>query len=354
MPHAPEPASRREFLRTTATGVVGALLVPELVGADDALPSAASAPSRVVVVQDRNVLDATAIRDSSINREVIQLMMDAGIRGLTGIRDVGQAWSSLFPALTQTTVIGIKVNSLYWLNFTHPRVTRAVVDGLTSMTVEGKPFPANNIVVWDRKDSHLERNGYAINRGETGVRCFGTNDGYTADKVAVVDGKPPQGISRILAEQCDYLINLSVLKNHGLAGVTLSLKNHYGTVEVPSDLHTPYCDPAISVINALPLIRRKQVVSICDAVFGSTVDADKPPTVRPRSLIFSRDPVALDATGARMLASHGAGTTGLDGLARHIATSGQPPYELGTFDFRRIESITISDPSSRRRAAHGG
>ncbi len=73
----------------------------------------------------------------------------------------------------------------------------------------------------------------------------------------------------------------------------------------------------------------------------------------PSRVVVVRDQNVLDATGARMLASHGAGTTGLDGLARHIATSGQPPYELGTFDFRRIEAVTISDPSSGKRAVHG-
>ena len=339
--------SRRTFIQRTATGAIGALFAPILNKAYGAYTSDAPVLSRVVVVRDQNALDKESFEDSSINQKVVQVMMDDGIKSLTGIDTVGEAWKSLFPNLTQKTVIGIKVNSLYWLMYTHPKVTNAVVTGLTSMIVEGNPFPENNIIIWDRKDSHLKRGSYVINTGNTGVRCFGTNNDYTDEKFELVKGKKPQGISRIIAEQCDYLINLSVLKSHGLAGVTLSLKNHFGTCDNPWDLHDNCCDPAISVINSIPVIRQKQVVSICDAIFGSTIDADKPPTVMPRSLIFSKDPVAMDMTGAKMLESYGAKTTSVDGLARHIITSSQPPYNLGTCNPDRINTITIENPSRK-------
>jgi uncharacterized protein (DUF362 family) len=347
MTYIRKSVSRREFIQRTASGAMGALFAPVISKVYGAHLSKTSALSRVVIVRDQNVLDAESFQDSSINQEVVQLMMDVGIKSLTGIDIVGNAWKSLFPNLTQKTVIGIKVNSLSWLMYTHPKVTNAVVAGLTSMKVEDDLFPINNIIIWDRKDSHLKRGGYIINRDKEGVRCFGTNDDYTSEKYEIEVGKKPQGISKILTEQCDYLINLSVLKNHGLAGVTLSLKNHYGTCEKPWDLHDKYCDPAISVLNSLSVIRQKQVISICDAVFGSTIDADKPPTVMPKSLIFSKDPVAMDVTGAKMLESYGAKTTSLDNMAKHIATSAKPPYNLGTCDPNNIESITIENPSSK-------
>ena len=64
----------------------------------------------------------------------------------------------------------------------------------------------------------------------------------------------------------DYMINLSVLKNHGTAGVTLSMKNHYGTCDDPGSIHGGYCDPYIPALNNLSPIRDKQVLNICDAI----------------------------------------------------------------------------------------
>ncbi len=346
----PRSPSRRDFIRTTAAGLAGTLVAPLVARSAEAQARETSARSRVVVVHDQRALDADTFEDRSINPDVAQAMMDSGIRHLTGINDVGEAWKSLFPRLTPSTTIGIKINALFWLMVTHPKVIAAVVRGLTRMTVAGRAFPANNIIIWDRKDSHLTRAGFSINRGPTGARCFGTNDGYTSEKYRIEGGRNPQGISRILTEQCDYLINLSVLKNHGLAGVTLSLKNHYGTCELPWEIHDNYCSPAISILNALPVVRQKQVVSICDAIFGSTIDADRPPTVKPRSLILSKDPVALDATGARLLATFGAATTALDGMARHIAVSAAPPYNLGICDPARIELISVENPSSSEKS----
>jgi uncharacterized protein (DUF362 family) len=337
MNHSKQEPSRREFIRRTGSVAMGAFFVP----ASDALVR-----SRVVVVRDQNALDADSFRDSAINPSVVQTMMDAGMKRLVDIDDIGEAWKSLFPGISKKTIIGIKVNSLYWLMPTHPRVTESVVAGLTTMMVGGEPFPLNNIIIWDREDSHLQRGGYVINRGSTGVRCFGTNNEYTNTKYELEAGKRPQGISRILTEQCDYLINLSVLKSHGLAGVTLSLKNHYGTFESPWDSHENCCDPAISNLNAVPVIRQKQVISICDALFGSTIDADQPPTVKPKSLMFSEDPVALDYTGTKLLESYGAKNADLNGKAKHVVTSAASPLNLGVCDPDRIESIVIKDPSS--------
>jgi uncharacterized protein (DUF362 family) len=329
------------------------MFAPIISNTYDARSSKISALSRVVVVRDRNALDGKSFEDASINQDTVQIMMNAGIKSLTRIEDTGEAWKSLFPSITQKTIIGIKVNSVYWLMYTHPKVTNTVVTGLLSMIVEGNLFPPNNIIIWDRKDSHLKKAGYGINTNRTGVRCFGTNKNYTPEKYEILKGKEPQGISTILAEQCDYLINLSVLKAHLIAGVTLSLKNHYGTCELPWEFHDNYCDPAISILNSLPVIRQKQVISICDGVFGATIDAVSAPNVMPKSLIFSKDPVALDFTGVKILESYGAKTTSLDGIAKHIATSAKSPYNLGICDPRKIESITIENPSSRKNVEIG-
>jgi uncharacterized protein (DUF362 family) len=44
-------------------------------------------------------------------------------------------------------------------------------------------------------------------------------------------------LSKILTRMCTYLVNVPVLKDHGKVGITLSLKNHYGTIDNPMDCH---------------------------------------------------------------------------------------------------------------------
>lgn len=78
-------------------------------------------------------------------------------------------------------------------------------------------------------------------------------------------GGRSQRLSKIVTEMADYMINLSVLKNHGIAGATLCLKNHYGTCDKPGDLHSRHADPYIGALNALDPIQKKQCLS--DTVF---------------------------------------------------------------------------------------
>jgi len=74
-----------------------------------------------------------------------------------------------------------------------------------------------------------------------------------------------------------YLINIPILKGHPLAGVTLGYKNHFGSTNNPSGMHT-YVDttyPQINQYNALvdlfsnPHIRHKTVLTIGDGIYGS-------------------------------------------------------------------------------------
>ena len=88
---------------------------------------------------------------------------------------------------------------------------------------------------------------------DTGIRCLATSDGIGYDESFAIDvGKSRQVyLSSILTKMCTYLINVPVLKDHSIAGVTLSMKNHYGTIDNPGSLHGPTysCNPYIPALN---------------------------------------------------------------------------------------------------------
>ena len=74
---------------------VGSLITSKSAVASILAPATAS---KVVVVTDTNATDKTA---KTVNADVVQIMVDEGIKNYTGIDNVGEAWKSIFPGITQ-------------------------------------------------------------------------------------------------------------------------------------------------------------------------------------------------------------------------------------------------------------
>jgi len=112
----------------------------------------------------------------------------------------------------------------------------------------------------------------------------------------------PVKLSNILLE-CDALINVPVLKVHGMSGTSYALKNHYGTVDAPETLHNPL-SRCIAELNALPEIRDRTRLVIGDALGVCLYGASVWPYWREEkahdSILVSFDPVAVDTEGLRL------------------------------------------------------
>jgi uncharacterized protein (DUF362 family) len=293
--------------------------------------------SRVVIVSDD-----TAASGQNIISGTAQIMVDSGIKALAGSNSISDAWKTLLPGIEPSKKIAIKVNCINSSMSTHPIVTYCVVNSLKKMSFTNTPFPENNIIIFDRTTSELRSSGYTINKGTTGVRCFSTGDvGYYSTNFNINNSS--QKLSKILVEMVDYLINISVMKNHNISGVTLCMKNHYGTCDNPGGLHGSNCDPYIPALNALPPIREKQKVNICDAIFGiKSGGPDGSPQFLAKKLLFSQDVVAIDYWGRKILKDNGCGTIS---AAHHIETA-DTKYGLGTADPTKMDVINLNNPTA--------
>jgi uncharacterized protein (DUF362 family) len=324
---------RRSFLRLLSIAGMGGLALPKR-----SVSASLMTNSRVIIVTDSH-----ATSGGTINSAAVQVMANSGIRSLAQINDVGEAWKSLLPGINAGSKIAIKVNCLDSSCPTHPPVANAVVQSLKQMIFGGVSFSENNIVLYDRTQWELQGSGYTINAGTSGVRCLATDlpgIGYSSQTYNV-NGSSQQ-LSRIVTEMCDYLINIAVLKNHGDGGVTLCLKNHYGTCSSPGDLHGGDCDPYIPALNDLAPIRAKQKVTIIDALFGiKSGGPGGPPQFAANKLIMSTDIVATDYWGRRILQDNGCTTTA---QGHHIDTAATT-YGLGTNDPAQMDVINISNPT---------
>lgn len=350
--------SRREFLKYLGAGTISLMAKPKipLSLTDRFLPA-----STVIQCFDEN-----ATSGSSIDESVVQIMMDESIKTLTGINDVGEAWKSLFPGITESSVIGIKVNCINQALPGHPIVVNCIVNGLTQMVVGAGNFMRNNVIIWDRTDYELNLCGYTIYDGSDAdtVRCFGTSHSgeyYDSASPLTVAGYTILP-SSILSQRCDFLIDCAAFKNHDRAQVTLCMKNHYGSINHPGSLHGGYCSPGIPSLNQqirdVITPHSIQKIFILDALFGSIrYGPGGSADCNPKKLLMSFDPVACDYRGWQLIneerLAHGWGQIAWP--IHHIQTATQAPYNLGTTDVNLVE---IDNPTSveeirREQPVHG-
>lgn len=340
--------SRRKFLKTAAVTGIGAYGVTHLPGLVESAP--VSPKSRVAIISSPDVfvnprtnpntvdklrLKAAGASDTSVDMKILQQMVDLGVRKLTGMRS-DAAWKSMFKP---SDVVGVKVNCLFGKGVsTRPETVAAVIAGLLTAGVK-----EDNIIVWDWRDSHLAKGGYWLNRDKPGIKCYAHEDDF--DEQPTVVGKFGGRLSRILTETITALVNVPILKHHGGAGITCAMKNHYGSHHNPFDHHGSNCDPYIAELNSIPAIRDKTRLIVCEALKplahgGPGMSSEH--VWQYDSILVSRDPVALDYQGWRIIEARRK-ETGLKSLAeagqepKWIATAAS--LGLGTNDPSRIEVI---------------
>jgi uncharacterized protein (DUF362 family) len=235
--------------------------------------------------------------NESLIPEIVREMIDSAIVALTGINSAREAWATLFSPEEQ---IAIKVNTFgcgrgsteVW---TYVPLAMAVAQALQDAGV-----PAEQIIIFDRLTQELKGAGYTINRDSTGLRCYGTSRYTSGWQIADSD----IGLSDILLGS-HALINLPVLKAHGIGGLSFALKSHYGTFDRPQDFHQPKIKRAIADLNALAPIKQRTRLVIGSALAVATTARSSRPywkmdTVGD-SILMSFDPVAHDAIGLQVL-----------------------------------------------------
>ena len=266
-----------------------------------------------------------------LSQEVVLNMIDEGVKLATGKDSPEAAWKSLFAS---DDVVGIKVNQISPTVFSSPVVALAIAQRLMDSGIR-----PGSILIWDRKKGELVRNGYELSEDPGRVVVRGV-DGEWEDS-PTSQGSFTGRLAKILTQQCSALINVPVLKNHGGSGVTLALKNHYGSHDNPSRHHGNQCDPYIADLNAIPAIKDKTRLIVCDATLGcfnGGPGADNPNGLwQPNAIMVATDPVAHDAYGTQLIEQKrremGLGRA----TPKHVASAAA--RGLGTNDMGRISVI---------------
>jgi hypothetical protein len=219
----------------------------------------------------------------------------AAVAGAVGQDGPVAAFRALFD---ERDVVGLKVNTLAGRRLAP---SPALVKQLTGWLQEAG-VPARQILVWDRSDRELRGAGFTLRRGGSGVRCYGTGQDY--EWTPREWGPGASCFARVLVDELTSLINVGIVKDHDLAGVSAALKNWYGVIHNPNKYHDDGCHPFVAHLAAHPLIRDKQRLTVVDAIRPQCHGG---PAASPRwqweheGIWASTDPVAVDAAAWKLI-----------------------------------------------------
>jgi uncharacterized protein (DUF362 family) len=301
--------------------------------------------SRVVVVKT-----GLPVPGKSVGVDRYLQMLRAGWQALCGKNQIAAAVRSFLPG----GVVGMKTNCLV-KQFNSTPV--ALVEALSQILLESG-FDANDLVIWERTSRELAEAGFTLNASGRGIRCLGTDaTGLGYSESFFTHGRVNSLVSRILTDHVDHNLNLPVLKDHSIAGLSAGLKNMYGAIHNPNKFHDNNCDPYCAHVNSLEPIRRKNRLTILDAV---RVQYDGGPGYAPQfvahygGLVMGDDPVATDCVALKILerlrSDHDRPPLRkIERDAKYLQTA--ESIGLGTADFDQIDlRVLLVDDGGNARA----
>jgi len=251
----------------------------------------------VVDVHDERALDG----DLKYDTARVTAMLAAGLLELAKATDLKHAWKTLLPSADASTRIGIKTNQR-GLCVSSPTLIKALVDTLRA-DLDVAPERA---IVWDCAQSELKASG--VTAAVVGATVLGTgaspsvvgpsNPGYDAPVPLM---STQVSFSKIFTQMTDLTINLATLKDHSISGATGALKNIFGGVEKPGELHDGL-SVKLPALNALGIVRDRMRLYIIEAIQAVAFDGPNGPvTHTPRRLLLSTDPLAVDVHAIALL-----------------------------------------------------
>ena len=325
--------SRRDFFNTCVAGAV-ALGAGEMAIAKTPFGSAGESKSKAVITRDEAFDGASSTPDSVR----VEKLLDKAMQSFFGASDPVTPGKKI---VRPGEVVGLKVNTIAGQDLS---TNRALVEAISERWKQAGVKPGT-IVGGDRWSWELERVGYHITTDVNRERVDGTDAaeiGREAESLSF--GKVSRQFSKLLTRTCECTINLPLLKDHELGGVTCALKNMYGAINKPNKLHDDNCSPYVADLYMIPPIKEKFRFAICDAMTGISEGGPmyKPEyTWKYNGLIAASDPVDLDYTRWQIIERKRAekglkSQTDAGRPPKYFAVAADAQHRLGTDEPTRI------------------
>lgn len=282
--------TRRDFLKAAAAAPLAGAVIPALRGS----PPSLADKVRVVLVRDPSPLGPGGAPAA----EVVQRMLDDAVKSVVGESDIVKAWRSL---IRPDDVVGIKSNAWRFIPTTaevEQAIKRRVMDA-----------------------------------------------GVAEDRVAIDD----RGVLRNpVFQKATALINARPMRSHHWSGVGSLIKNYIMFTPQPSAWHGDTCADLAKIWD-LPAVKGKTRLNVL-VMFTPLFHGVGPHhyakefTWEYKGLIVSRDPVAADATGLRVIQAKRKEHFGADSplqMTPHHIRLADTRHHLGVSDPSRIELVKL-------------
>ena len=276
--------TRRDFIKgASLAGMAAAFGMPfDISLADDIVPK-----TRVVLIRDENVLDT----EGNINAEILSRMLDEAISALFEAENSQEAWKKI---IRPDDIVGIKSN-------------------------EWGPLPT---------PAELEQ----------AIKSRVMEAGVPEDKIAIDD----RGVLyNDVFKNSTALINVRPFRTHHWSGVGSLLKNYIMFTPRPDDYHDNSCAD-LAKLWEKPMLKGKtrlNILVVLTPLFHG-VGAhhfDSKYLWNYKGLLVGTDPVAVDATGLRIIEARREQYFG------EYRPMKPPPHHIAYADIRH--GLGVSDPN---------
>lgn len=234
-----------------------------------------------------------------LNRHVIKEMLDRGIVLLSETKEVSNSWKKFF---CPRDTIALKINPIAkQTGSTKPEVCLALIETIH----ENVGVPYDQFIIFDVSGEDLVAAGYPLNRVKGRVQVY-PSEGYSS-LITIKNVKAR--ISNVITEICSAMINVPILKTHIASGISVALKNHYGSIprEMVRNDSLGYHSAGFKnlvYLNLMPPIREKERLIVVDGLISQF---HMGPGGDPRfqwkfgGLIMGTDPVAVDMVCLKLI-----------------------------------------------------
>jgi len=288
--------SRRTILQTIGkTLAVGPFIITSKRTFGEKETPGIRGKSMVVLARKEGVLLST----NKLDIQPMNQLLDQASSVLVDSKDSLAIWRKLFKS---TDIVGIKVNTLGGRMLSpHPELVYAIAERLAQIGVSPK-----RIIIWDRSERELQRAGFdAVSAAERALVLGTDSKGIGYEREPEMSGSIGSCFSRIISRICTAMINVGVLKDHDLSGISVGMKNLFGLIHNPNRYHFDvHKDPYLPDLCLHPYVKDKLRLTICDGFRGqyNGGPAYKPGAVwNYDGILMSEDQVALDSVAADII-----------------------------------------------------
>jgi uncharacterized protein (DUF362 family) len=318
---------------------------------------------RVVRVYDGSVTNwnGSGWYGDYVDQDSVYLMFDRGLMELTNTATIQDAWLQIIPDYQSGQKIAIKANmnnaGKNGETGNHvdalPQVVNAIARGLLTIGVK-----ETDITVYEAGASRRIPDRF-VNKLLPGINVADRvrgNATFNSPEPSATVQFSKEGVSHKVVDllvEADYLIDMPILKGHKYAGVTLSFKNHLGSLSgYYEDIHSYiiFEEPLYtSDYNALvdiylnENIGDKTVLIVGDGLYGGESYDAIPLMDGFKSLFLATDPVAIDSVMIDWLATEWNIPSSSDDYLYLAAQAGLGTYERNSnFQYSLINYSEIT------------